>query len=437
MLYKEDFIMEETKMNVLEKLNYVEGFNPQAYLINLAPYGSTEKQWYMPVHARLLWFHLKYPKGIIRKNILHMDDKMVVVEAKLYADSSDLENNYLSTAWAQRYYDPSSNYGMRYLECAETSAEGRALGKAGFGSQYSDVDPDEPGEPIPVDTPLNNDKQIKAHDTQKIEEKPTKTGTNQSERTTPSFLSRIQERADKRNPYQQNGQKTEDNQPKEPNIYLTVQEEAESQKSADKTDNQSKESTLNPTVQEEAESQESADKTDNQSKEPTLNPTKQEEAESQKSTDTTGNQSKESTLNPTVQEEAESLKSADEFDNQSKESILNLISQTESESKNSEDSHSEKKAAINPSTQAKSETQISIPTKDMSEEEINRLMTLDFAKQVVSTVAAGKNRKLGEIMNMQPGIIEWIANKYMGKDKIMKVAAAFLLDHKDSLKTNN
>ena len=62
---------------------------------------------------------------------------MAVVEAKVYLDKNDSEENFVSNAFAQRFADPSNmEYGSRYLESAETAAVGRALADAGYGLQF-------------------------------------------------------------------------------------------------------------------------------------------------------------------------------------------------------------------------------------------------------------------------------------------------------------
>lgn len=334
--------MEEISTNILETINYVEGFNPMDFLINLAPFGSTEKQLYMPVHARLLWFHLKYPNGVIRKKIIKLDEKMVIVEAKAYADRADTEDQYLSSAWAQRYYDSSTSFGIRYVECAETSAEGRTLGKAGFGSQYSEVDPDEPNELNPVDSPTKAETktaQVKLDATQAQ----TKDSQTDSEKNT--FYLKMQARANKQNPYQNQTekQKPEDSQPQDDAKSQSVQVIQEKQK---------------------------------------------QQVEQEKQKQQVGQQVEQEKL-PEQQEQ--------------------LTSKTQSGSEKA------------------------IPNKDMSEEEISRQMTIEFAKSVVSTVTAGKGRKLGELMTSTPTIIQWIANRYVGADKILKAAAICLWTHKDNL----
>ena len=44
----------------------------------------------------------------------------------------DAPEAYLANGFGQHLFDATTNYGLRYLECAETAAMGRALAAAGF-----------------------------------------------------------------------------------------------------------------------------------------------------------------------------------------------------------------------------------------------------------------------------------------------------------------
>lgn len=126
------------RCNTIKELNKVEGFNPLDYVTRLNEHG--EEQLNLDTKYRQLWFRLRYPNGKITKKILRLDDHVAAVEAKVYFDKNDPEENYVSSGVAQRFYDANKDFGMYYLESAETIAEGRALGKAGFGIQFCDFD---------------------------------------------------------------------------------------------------------------------------------------------------------------------------------------------------------------------------------------------------------------------------------------------------------
>ena len=120
--------------NVL--LNSVEGFDPMTYARQITD-ANGNSSLYLDVQYRKLWFRLANPNGKIVKKICNFDGNLAVVEAKVYLDKNDSEENFVSNAFAQRFADPSNvEYGSRYLESAETAAVGRALADAGYGLQF-------------------------------------------------------------------------------------------------------------------------------------------------------------------------------------------------------------------------------------------------------------------------------------------------------------
>ena len=161
------------KMNnneAIMNLNKIEGFQPSDFLRTLKKEDNTE-EFYLDVKYRKLWFRVAHPEGKIKKNIITLNDKMAIIEARVYLNRADDEDSFVGSAIAQRYYDPSTTYGQRYAECAETAAAGRALAEAGFGSQFANAD-DVP-EPTPVDAPLilENGKETKSEQKVKKEVK--------------------------------------------------------------------------------------------------------------------------------------------------------------------------------------------------------------------------------------------------------------------------
>ena len=118
------------------ELNKVEGFNPLDYAGQITD-ASDNTSLYLDVQYRKMWFRLANPNGKIVKKICNFDGNLAVVEAKVYLDKNDSEENFVSNAFAQRFADPSNmEYGSRYLESAETAAVGRALADAGYGLQF-------------------------------------------------------------------------------------------------------------------------------------------------------------------------------------------------------------------------------------------------------------------------------------------------------------
>ena len=132
------------------ELNKVEGFNPLDYARQITD-GNGNTSLYLDVQYRKMWFRLANPNGKIVKKICNFDGNLAVVEAKVYLDKNDSEENFVSNAFAQRFADPSNvEYGSRYLESAETAAVGRALADAGYGLQFC-AEPDM----LLVDSPQN------------------------------------------------------------------------------------------------------------------------------------------------------------------------------------------------------------------------------------------------------------------------------------------
>lgn len=117
----------------INQLNKVEGFDPCKYMRLIE--GDT---YYLDVVFRKLWFRLKYPQGKIVKKILKLTESVAIVEARVYLDRNDAEDNYISNALAQRYLTEDDKFGNKYVELAETAAVGRALSDAGFGLQFAD-----------------------------------------------------------------------------------------------------------------------------------------------------------------------------------------------------------------------------------------------------------------------------------------------------------
>ena len=119
-------------------LNRVEGFNPMELARTLTKEGQ-EDQLYLDVKYRKLWFRLVYPLGKIVSSIRSFTENMAIVEARIYLDKCDAEENYIANAFSQRFRTNDPNFGDKFWEMAETAAVGRALSDAGFGLQFADV----------------------------------------------------------------------------------------------------------------------------------------------------------------------------------------------------------------------------------------------------------------------------------------------------------
>lgn len=126
------------EMPVVAELNRVEGFDPRRFMREIVT-ETQEKQLYLDVKYRKLWFRLKHPDGKIKKSIIKLTEQLAIVEAKVYLDKNDPDENYVSSALAQRFLQQDDRFGNRYVELAETASVGRALADAGFGLQFCDI----------------------------------------------------------------------------------------------------------------------------------------------------------------------------------------------------------------------------------------------------------------------------------------------------------
>lgn len=144
-------------VNAVKDLNDIEGFDPRKFM-RVIPSEDGKIRYYLEVAYRKLWYRLKYPEGKIVKRILKLTDQVAVIEARVYLNRNDPEESYIASALAQKYYS-NEQFGMKYVELAETAAVGRALSDAGFGLQFADLE----GEidPEVVDAPID-EAQLKA-----------------------------------------------------------------------------------------------------------------------------------------------------------------------------------------------------------------------------------------------------------------------------------
>lgn len=119
----------------------MEGFDPRKYMRLIQNEGQAGR-YYLDVAYRKLWFRLRYPEGKIVKKILKLTDQVAIVEARVYLNRNDAEENFISNALAQKYMTTDGQFGNKFVELAETAAVGRALSDAGFGLQFADKEED-------------------------------------------------------------------------------------------------------------------------------------------------------------------------------------------------------------------------------------------------------------------------------------------------------
>lgn len=136
------------KSEAVAALNHVEGFNPKELARRIEKEGQ-EDQLYLDVKYRKLWFRLVHPTGKIISHIVHFNEQMAVIEARIYLDKMDTPESYIANAFSQKFRSPDPQFGDKFLETAETAAIGRALADAGFGVQFADVG--EEADPVQVD----------------------------------------------------------------------------------------------------------------------------------------------------------------------------------------------------------------------------------------------------------------------------------------------
>lgn len=126
------------KNETVRNLNKVDGFEPKDYLRKEETVDG--QSFYLDTKYRLLWFRLKYPNGKLTKIPVALKENYATFEVRVYADKNDEESNYLANGFASRYKDENdAQFGLSFVETAETAALGRALKDAGFGTQFCDV----------------------------------------------------------------------------------------------------------------------------------------------------------------------------------------------------------------------------------------------------------------------------------------------------------
>lgn len=141
-------------------LNHVEGFEPLKYMRTIQNEGQ-EDQLYLDVKYRKLWFRLAYPVGKIISKIVTLAENMAIVEARIYLDKNDSEEQYVSNSFSQKFRSEDPKFGDKFLELAETAAIGRALADAGFGMQFADVG--EENDPQQVDAGITASESAFSH----------------------------------------------------------------------------------------------------------------------------------------------------------------------------------------------------------------------------------------------------------------------------------
>lgn len=87
---------------------------------------------YIPVNERIKAFRFIYPKGLIKTEIIGLENGICTMKAEVYDD----EGKLLATGHAQEKETSSFINKTSYIENCETSCVGRALGNMGIGLDY-------------------------------------------------------------------------------------------------------------------------------------------------------------------------------------------------------------------------------------------------------------------------------------------------------------
>ncbi len=104
-------------------------FNPKDHLISLKGKDYLETKW------RIAWFRDDHPQGQLLTEIVSVDPILIM---KAYVQDS--EGRVLATGHGTAQAKQGAVWAGREIEKAETAAIGRALGNAGYGTQFTDDD---------------------------------------------------------------------------------------------------------------------------------------------------------------------------------------------------------------------------------------------------------------------------------------------------------
>ncbi|NWF65610.1 MAG: hypothetical protein HXY38_15040 [Chloroflexi bacterium] len=115
-------------------------FDPAPHLIKL------QGKDYLPVYARIMWFRMANPDGVISTDLIQLDP--AVVRATITTAAGQI----VATGYGTAVDNRSAKWAGRAVEKAETAAIGRALAHAGYGTQFVEDDGDAD---YPADSPLD------------------------------------------------------------------------------------------------------------------------------------------------------------------------------------------------------------------------------------------------------------------------------------------
>ena len=117
----------------------IESFNPKSHLRKIESEEGTS--YYLDTKYRIVWFRNVFPLGKVVKILKELTENSATFEVRVYVDRNDSQENFIANGFATRRKDETNaEFGMNFIESAETAALGRALKDAGFGTQSCGLD---------------------------------------------------------------------------------------------------------------------------------------------------------------------------------------------------------------------------------------------------------------------------------------------------------
>ena len=120
----------------IKEVRHVDTFSPQDHLVQIpSKTNPSEMEYYLMVQWRKKWMLEYNPKwAMVTEHQIHIEVRMITATTSIFDEDGKLRSTgsasiYLEDATGKRVETP--------LELVETRALGRALGNAGFGTQYA------------------------------------------------------------------------------------------------------------------------------------------------------------------------------------------------------------------------------------------------------------------------------------------------------------